>query len=189
MRHVATSKLAITAVATVAALGLLLAGLALLVAFFFRFGLPPCAKESDAYLLTQLLLPLTCLASAIWLGALEWRPDGKRLLLALALPAAVALLVWSLAAYDRQAQRRCAAQTLPQAMASCHADPAVYRLGRDAYGNPILTLFAPGTTDRAHYCLWRWTLHNRAVSLAIDESVYVDARRKHAAATTPPRSR
>lgn len=178
-------KLALAILTAFASCTMFFAFLASLIWFFFRLGLPPCAEESTAYLLSQLLVPVTCLISTVWLGVLVRWPNGWHMLIAPTLPAAALLIVWGLSVLDARTQRRCEAQTLTQAKASCRINPAVYRDGRDHYGNATLTLTAPGTTDLAHYCLERWAMHNGAVSLIIDESVYQQARATPANVTSP----
>lgn len=165
-------KLALAILTALAACAMFVAFLASAMWLLFRASLPPCAEESVFYVLAQLLVPVSCFISTVWLGVLARRPNGRRLPVALALPGAALLLVWGLAALDSQAQRRCKAQTLAQAKASCRINPAFYRDGRDRYGYQTVTLIAPGTTDRAYDCLWRWTQHNDAASLEIDPGVY-----------------
>lgn len=177
------NAVAAAVLAVLASITMFLAFLASLGALIFHAGLPPCAQESELYLWSQFLVPIACLASTVWLGVLARRPNGLRFLFALTLPVAALLVSWELSGVNADAQRRCKAQTLAQAMASCRANPAVYRPGHDTHGNPTLTLVAPGTTDQAYSCLWRWSLHNDSVSLIIDESVY---RPRAEPPTSPP---
>jgi hypothetical protein len=165
------------------------ASFAALAPIFFRAGPPPCSEESSLYLFSQLLVPIACFVSTVWLGVLVRRPNGLRFLAALALPGVAMLLPWGLGMLDAQAQHRCEVQTLTQAEASCGIDPRVYRAGRDQYGFATLTLVAPGTTDRAHACLSRWAQRDGSITLQIDESVYAQYRARAANPTTPPPAR
>ena len=80
---------------------------------------------------------------------------------------------------DDQRQRQCAARPLAEALKACGANSDDYRREKDQYGYDQLTLIAPGTTDQAWSCLWRWSVHNRTVTLNVDESVYREYRRAH----------
>jgi len=141
-----------------------------------RFGLPPCESVDRLYHISNGLeatLLVVGLLLQIWVLR---RPNLRMLVGAIAAPA-LALLVQNAAIdHETSRQQECENRSPSQAMASCGANPAHYRLGTGRYGYDVLTLVAPGTTDAALQCLQHWSYHNLSVSIIVDESVYDHAR-------------
>lgn len=137
-----------------------------------RFGMAPCESADRLYHLSNSLEAILLgvgLLFQIWV----WRRPNLRLLVGALAITILALLVQNTAS-DRETsrQQKCENRSLSQAMTSCGATPAHYRRRTDQYGNDLLTLVAPGTTDAAWSCLNRWSDHNGSVSIDVDETVY-----------------
>lgn len=143
------------------------------------FQVAPC-ENRDGLDLTAHGLEAVLLAVGVGLQIrILQRPSYALLIAALLIP----LTAWLIqeAANERDAfrQRQCAARPLEQAMIVCGANPAHYRRGKDQYGYDVLTVIAPGTTDKAWSCLSSWSNRNGTASIKVDESVYREARRAY----------
>lgn len=175
-------RIAVPAIATMLSFVLLFAVLASPFLLFFTLGPPPCQDETWFYEVTRLAVPAALLAGAVWMYRIRHRPNVLGFLAALAIPA-IAVGLNAVASHsDAALQASCSKRGLHEAMATCGANPAHYREGRDQYGYAVLTLIASGNTDRAWNCLWTWSIHNGSVSMKVDENVYEHYRRTHAAA-------
>lgn len=142
-------------------------------------GLAPC-EYRDGFTLTAHGLQAILIAIGIWLQVrLFRRPSYSSLILVIVVPLTAWLIQHVVDERDAIRQQQCAARPLAAAMNACGANPSHYRLGRDQYGNAVLTVTAPGTTDKAWSCLGRWSYHNGKVSLKVDESVYREYRKAH----------
>lgn len=158
---------------------MLIGALATTFALFFSYGRAPCANEGWLLFISQIAVPTTLLIGAIWLGHLKWHPNARTALIITVIILAVLLQFWGARRLNAERQRQCKSQTLEEAASTCRINWAVYRRGTDRYGNQILTLFAPGTTDKAWGCLSRWADYNGTTSLETDDSVYRYARQRH----------
>lgn len=168
---------------------LFLAGmLSLLFAFaftFLRYGLPPCESEEPS-LWALLAFAASPFASAGIMAAPSLKA-APRIALAVGIPAVMFGVLYLVFADNEARQAACAARSLPEAIAECGAVPSHLRSGIDGYGYPTLTLVAPGSTDHAWTCLWRWSLYaDPATSLIVDESVYPARNAKAEAARRTP---
>lgn len=157
---------------------LLLAAVVSPLLLFSWLGLPPCQDESRFYDVTRWSVPLSLLAGSVWLFRLK-RVRSSGFLYALALPVCAIGLNVLAARAEVPRQSACAQRSLHEALAVCKMNRAHYREGIDEHGYRTVTLIAPGETDKAWDCLWRWTLYNGSVSTKIDESVYEHYRRVH----------
>lgn len=140
------------------------------------FGMAPCESAGRLY---HILNGLEAILLVIGLFAqicVFRRPSLRLLVGAIAAPALALLIQNAAIDHETSRQQKCKNRSLPQAMASCGANPAHYRRGTGRYGYVVLTLVAPGTTDAAWSCLNRWSDHNGSVSINVDESVYDHAR-------------
>ena len=147
--------------------------------FVPRLGLAPC-DDSDGLTQAAHAVEASLIVVGIWLQVRVFRRPSYAVLIAAFL---APLAVWQLqnTANDRDAlrQRQCATRPLAEAMRACGANPAYYQREKDRYGYDVLTVIAPGTTDRAWECLSRWSHHNGTVSINVDESVYREYRKAH----------
>ena len=141
-----------------------------------RFGMAPCASSDRLYHISNGLEAILLVVGLLSQIRVLRHPDLRLLVGAMAAPV-LALLIQN-AAIDHETlrQQNCETRSLPQAMASCGANPAHYRSGTDQYGYDVLTLVAPGRTDAVWRCLARWSDHNGSVSIDVDDSVYDQAR-------------
>jgi hypothetical protein len=164
------------------AAGLLGVGLLLYVAgrlafdYVPRFGMAPCEMSDRLYHISnglEAILLVVGLLSQIWVLR---RPNLRLLFGAMAAPVLALLIQNAAIDHETSRQQKCENRSLPQALASCGANPAHYRRGTDQYGYGVLTLIAPGTTDAAWRCLTQWSVYNGSVSVNVDESVYDRAR-------------
>lgn len=147
--------------------------------FVPSFGMAPC-EDPDGLTHTALAVEAILIVVGVWLQVrVSRRPSYPVLIAALLAPLAVWLL--QNAAKDRDAlrQQQCISRPLAEAMRACGANPAYYRREKSRHQHDMLTLTAPGTTDRAWRCLSRWSDHNGTVSLEIDESVYREYRKAY----------
>jgi len=142
----------------------------------------PCESADRLYHIAngiEAILLVVGLLLQIWVLR---RPSLRLLVGAIAVPI-VALLVQNAAIdHENLRQQKCEMRTLPQAMASCGANPAHYRRETKrfeydvSYEFEVLTLVAPGTTDAAWQCLKNWSAYHGSVSINVDESVYDQPR-------------
>ena len=144
--------------------------------FVPSFGIAPC-EDPDGLAYTALVVEAILIAAGVWLQVRVFRRPSLTVLIA-ALLAPLAVWLLQNAASDRDAlrQQQCASRPLAEAMRACGANPAYYRREKNRHQHDMLTLTAPGTTDRAWRCLSRWSDHNGTVSIEIDESVYREYR-------------
>jgi len=146
--------------------------------FVPSLGLAPC-EDSDGPTQAAYALEAGLIVVGIWLHVrVDRRPSYALLIAAILTPLAVWLLQNAVNDRDALRQRQCAARPLAEAMTACGANPEYYRREqRSAYD--VLTVIAPGTTDREHACLSQWSVHNGTVSMKVDESVYREYRERH----------
>ena len=143
------------------------------------FSTAPC-EHPDGLDLAAHGLQSALLAASIILQVRAFRKlTYASAILALLMPLAAWIVQQAAESRDTSRQRKCAARPLNDAMRACGADPTHYRRENGSYGSDILTLVAPGTTDRAWSCLARWSDHNGTVSITVDESVYQPYRATH----------
>ncbi|MGH6615819.1 hypothetical protein [Sphingomonas sp.] len=173
------SRLIIPGIALVVACVMLVAAFLSPLALFVKFGLPPCAEEGWFKFAAEVSIPLSLSAGGIWLLSAA-RPGAREVAIAIAIPCVALVLYWQSERWNAPHQQACAHQTLEQAVAACRADRSVYRAGRSPDGFPTFTLVAPGNTDHAYDCLWRWSIHKGSVEINVDESVYEEYRRTRA---------
>ena len=141
-----------------------------------RFGRVPCESTDKRYHISNGLEAILLVLGLLLQMWVLRRPNLRLLVVAVG-AAALALLIQNAAVdYENSREQNCKKRSLPQAMASCRANPAHYRRGKDRYGYDVLTLVAPGSTDAAWQCLNEWSGYNGAVSIKVDESVYDQAR-------------
>ncbi|WP_143146591.1 hypothetical protein [Novosphingobium sp. NDB2Meth1] len=140
---------------------------------FINFADPPCTRPSEFRLF---VVPASFVASSIIFFSLIFRGGRRTGIIALLLPVLAACAYEATEPLETARQKKCAAQTLPEAIASCRANPSHYRLGKSPSGFATVTLHAPGTTDRSWSCLEDWAARNGKYSMVIDESVYAAAR-------------
>jgi hypothetical protein len=172
-----------------AALALIACAVASFLFMFVSFGLSPCSESSFATQAASWAVPTSFVVAAAIVVRLMFNGGWRSFALAALLPCIAVASYAATVPFEAARQTACAAQSYQEAMASCRADPADYRLGEDSYGYPTLTLHAPGTTDRSWSCLSDWALHNSRVfdghfSIDIDKSVYVTTRQQAHTADT-----
>ena len=146
---------------------------------FFSLGLGPCAPISLIKEIVSWAVPISFVIATLMFIRLSSSGAPRSAVAAILLPAVAVAAYLGYKPFDAAREAKCAAQTWQEAIASCRANPSNYRLGKSAYGNATLTLYAPGDTDRAWSCLTSWNIHNDKYSLLIDESVYDLARRRY----------
>jgi hypothetical protein len=127
---------------------------------FVSLGLPPCSEPSFASRVASWAVPTSFVVAAVIVFSLIFKGGWRSFALAVLLPCVAVASYAATVPIEAARQTTCAAQSYQEAMASCRADPANYRLGKDGYGYPTLTLHAPGTTGRSWSCLSNWALHN-----------------------------
>lgn len=172
---------ALVQLAPFAAVALTLTAVASFFLIFISLGLPPCSQPSTIHTILRWSVPISFVAAAGLIVRLMFKGGWRSTAFALFLPVITVAAYTASKPYEAVRQNRCSAQSMQQAMASCRAAASSYRLSKDQYGYDTLTLVAPGTTDAAWDCLWRWSLNKGSLSLEVDESVYEAARRRAAA--------
>lgn len=141
-----------------------------------KFGMAPCETADKLYHISNGLEAILLVVGLLIQIQVLRSPNLRLFVGAMAAPV-LALLVQNAAIdHENLRQQKCENRSLPEAMASCGANPAHYRLRTSRYGYDQLTLVAPGRTDAAWSCLQRWSHHNGSVSLNVDESVYNQRR-------------
>jgi hypothetical protein len=183
------SRSPIVYLAPFGALALIACAVASFLFMFVSLGLPPCSEPSFASRVASWAVPTSFVVAAAIVVSLMFNGGWRSLAAAVLLPGVAVASYAATVPFEAARQTACAAQSYQEAMASCRADPANYRLGKDGYGYPTLTLHAPGTTGRSWSCLSHWALHNGRefdgqFSINIDESVYVSARQRAQTADT-----
>jgi hypothetical protein len=162
-----------------AALVLVLCGIVSFFLIFFTLAPAPCSPPTFIRSVASWAVPVSFAISAIISVVLMFRGGLWTGAVALLLPISAGGAYAASTPFEAARQTKCAAQSWREAMVSCQADPSNYRLGKDGYGNPTLTLHPPGDTDRSWSCLSDRALHNGKYSMLIDESVYVLARQRY----------
>jgi hypothetical protein len=155
-----------------------------IVSFLYMFvslGLPPCSEAGLGTQIARWAVPTSFVIAAAIVVRLMFKGGWQLVIFAIAIPVAAIVFYSITVPFEAARQTRCASQNWREAMASCKASPANYRLGRDGYGYPTLTLHAPGSTDRSWSCLTDWARRNSRefggqFSINIHESVYAAAR-------------
>lgn len=141
-----------------------------------KFGRPPCESADRLYHISnglEAILLVVGLLFQIWVLR---NPKSRLLVGAMAVSISALIIQNAAINHEKSRQQKCENRSLPQAMASCGANPAHYRHGKTRYGYEMLTLVAPGRTDAAWKCLSLWSDYNGSVSFDVDESVYDQAR-------------
>ena len=166
-------------IASILALVFIGASLLLVFGHFVGYGLPPCT-EDDWYETTQTIRVAALFSGGVLTACSAARMKPTLLLLGVM----VGGIGWAVnmqgEARNLDIIKECKAATVAQAMNKCGAMADHYRInpviddeGRKRH---MLTLVAPGTTDKAYNCLWQWSLYGDVYGFKIDESVYVHAR-------------
>lgn len=137
-----------------------------------KFGLPPCEGPDWVFhSLRGLVGVLIVIGFGLQVG-LQHDSRVRRLIVALVVTLA-ALIVQEVASrHDIIEQRQCKVRSLSQAMQTCEANPAHFRIGESKYGTPVLSLVPPVSTGPAWNCLQAWATYQNDISLEIDEAVY-----------------
>lgn len=144
-----------------------------------KLGMAPCDLP-DSLTRTAHGLQAFLLAVGLWFQFRTYRHSSYASLAAvLLLPLIIWLVQNATNGREAQRQRQCASRTFEEAMKACGANPAFYRLEKSKYGTDVATLIAPGSTDKALSCLYRWEPYKDTISIEVDDSVYDAARRAH----------
>jgi hypothetical protein len=176
---------AIKATAILGTMLLLYVALRLTADYLPSFAMAPCEYKDNLTFAAHGLEAVLLVAGIRSQIRVFLHPRYVLLMAALIFPTAALLLQYAERVRDATRQQQCAARPLTEAMKICKANPAHYRLEQSQCGYDVLTVVAPGTTDRAWSCLGRWAEHNGSVSLKVDESVYRSYRRLHSHQTDP----
>lgn len=177
----------LTYLAPIVAFLLIVVALASFLFTFISYGLPPCREPSFASLVANWAVPTSFFISAVMFVRLTFKGGWKVVALTLLLPVTAVGCKWATDQFEAARQTQCVSQSWQEAFASCQANPSHYRFGKDQYGYPTLTVYAPGSTDRSWQCLSDWALYNGKFSILVDESVYVIARSRYERARSATR--
>jgi hypothetical protein len=166
-----------------AAVVLILCGIMSFISIFISLAPAACSPPSFIRSVVSWTVPASFVISASIVVVLMFRGGQRIGALAVLLPIMATGAYVATTPLEAARQAKCAAQNWREAMASCQANPSHYRLGKDGYGYPTLTLYAPGNTDRAWSCINDWALHNGRenngrFSVRVDKSVYNLARQR-----------
>ena len=170
------SALAIRAAALLGVGSLLYVAGRLALEYIPQFGMAPCETADKLYHISNGLEAILLVVGLLIQIQVLRSPNLRLLVGAMAAPVLALLIQNAAIDHENSRQQKCENRSLPQAMASCGANPAHYRLGTSRYGYDQLTLVAPGRTDAAWSCLYQWSVYHRSVSIHVDKSVY-DQRR------------